>query len=144
MTSDRFHTLFGARPRNPESLLTQKDMDLAASIQAVLEEVVLRLTRSSRPTPEWRTCASRAVLRSIALPMARSAVTARFGTFGYSRPQAMPAARSARHSRPTTSTPGNRAPCRNVLDGMSGAYLGPAFSQERHRKQAAKGRRALR
>ena len=46
MTNERFHALFGAPPRDPESLLTQKDMDLAASIQTVLEEVVLRLTRS--------------------------------------------------------------------------------------------------
>src|SRR5262249_28042988 len=46
MTNERFHALFGGPPRDPESLLTQKEMDLAASIQAVLEEVVLRLTRS--------------------------------------------------------------------------------------------------
>src|ERR1700740_693256 len=46
MTNERFHALFGAPPRDPESLLTQKHMDLSASIQAVLEEVVLRLTRS--------------------------------------------------------------------------------------------------
>ena len=46
MTNERFHTLFGAPPRDPESLLTQNHMDLAASIQAVLEEVVLRITRS--------------------------------------------------------------------------------------------------
>jgi carbamoyltransferase len=46
MTNERFHALFGGPPRGPESLLTQKEMDLAASIQAVLEEVVLRLTRS--------------------------------------------------------------------------------------------------
>src|SRR5262249_40088371 len=45
MTNERFHALFGAPPRNPESLVTQKDMDLAASIQTVLEDVVLRLTR---------------------------------------------------------------------------------------------------
>jgi carbamoyltransferase len=40
-----FNSLFGAPPRDPASLLTSKDMDLAASIQAVTEEVVLRLTR---------------------------------------------------------------------------------------------------
>jgi carbamoyltransferase len=41
MTSDKFHDLFGGAPRQPESLITQKEMDLAASIQVVCEEVVL-------------------------------------------------------------------------------------------------------
>ncbi len=42
MTSDRFHRLFGRRPRHPESPIEQLDMDLAASVQAVTEEVVLK------------------------------------------------------------------------------------------------------
>ena len=46
MTNERFDALFGAPPRQPEKWLTQREMDLAASIQAVTEEVVLRLTRS--------------------------------------------------------------------------------------------------
>ena len=46
MTNDRFDALFGGPPRDPSSLITQRAMDLAASIQAVLEEAVLRLTRS--------------------------------------------------------------------------------------------------
>jgi len=46
MTSQRFHDLFGGQPRSPESPLSQRDMDLCASIQAVTEEVMLRLTRS--------------------------------------------------------------------------------------------------
>jgi carbamoyltransferase len=45
MTSEKFHALFGGPPRNPESLIEQKEMDLAASIQAVCEEVVLRAGR---------------------------------------------------------------------------------------------------
>ncbi len=45
MTSDKFHRLFGGSPRKPESQITQKDMDLAASIQVVCEEVVLRAAR---------------------------------------------------------------------------------------------------
>jgi carbamoyltransferase len=43
MTSRAFHRLFGAPPRRPESTLEQRHMDLAASVQAVTEEVVLRL-----------------------------------------------------------------------------------------------------
>src|SRR2546423_12128545 len=46
MTSDKFHDLFGGPPRKPDEPLTQRHMDLAASVQKVLEEVVLRLTRS--------------------------------------------------------------------------------------------------
>ncbi len=46
MTNERFDELFGGPPRQPEARLTQCHMDLAASIQTVHEEVVLRLTRS--------------------------------------------------------------------------------------------------
>jgi carbamoyltransferase len=42
MTSEKFHELFGGPPRASESFITQKEMDLGASIQAVCEEVVLR------------------------------------------------------------------------------------------------------
>jgi carbamoyltransferase len=45
MTGRRFHRLFGAPPRRPETKITQRDMDLAASIQAVTEEVMLRMAR---------------------------------------------------------------------------------------------------
>ncbi len=45
MTSGHFHDLFGGPPRKPESELTQRDMDLAASVQAVAEEVILRTGR---------------------------------------------------------------------------------------------------
>ncbi|MBT5308559.1 MAG: hypothetical protein HOL37_04410, partial [Rhodospirillaceae bacterium] len=46
MTNSRFDDLFGGPPRGADELLTQHHMDLAASVQAVTEEVVLRLTRS--------------------------------------------------------------------------------------------------
>jgi carbamoyltransferase len=45
MTSQKFDRLFGGPPRKPESCLTQREMDLAASIQAVTEEVMLRTAR---------------------------------------------------------------------------------------------------
>ncbi|HEQ98063.1 MAG TPA: hypothetical protein ENO22_01835 [candidate division Zixibacteria bacterium] len=45
MTSRRFHKLFGGPPRKPESKLSQRDMDLARSIQEVTEEVMLRMAR---------------------------------------------------------------------------------------------------
>jgi carbamoyltransferase len=45
MTSEKFDRLFGGPPRKPESPLTQREMDLAASVQAVTEEVMLRSAR---------------------------------------------------------------------------------------------------
>src|SRR5262245_53509737 len=45
MTSEKFHRLFGGPPRKPESMLTQRHMDLAASIQLVCEEVMLKCAR---------------------------------------------------------------------------------------------------
>ena len=45
MTSRRFARLFGGPPRNPESPLTEREMDLAASIQHVTEEIILRAVR---------------------------------------------------------------------------------------------------
>ncbi len=45
MTSERFHRLFGGPPRQPESRVTQREMDLAASIQSVTEEIMLRMAR---------------------------------------------------------------------------------------------------
>src|SRR5262245_20685071 len=45
MTNARFHRLFGGPPRRPEAVLEQRHMDLAASIQAVTEEAMLRIGR---------------------------------------------------------------------------------------------------
>lgn len=45
MTSGKFHRLFGGPPRKPESQITQREMDLAASVQAVTEEIMLRCAR---------------------------------------------------------------------------------------------------
>ena len=61
MTSEKFHRLFGGPPRNPESFITQREMDLAASVQAVCEEVMLKcarhvhkLTKIEKPRHGWR------------------------------------------------------------------------------------------
>jgi carbamoyltransferase len=48
MTNERFARLFGGQPRQPESALTQRDMDIAASIQAVTEEAMLRICMTAR------------------------------------------------------------------------------------------------
>ena len=43
MTNERFHRLFGSLPRKPESKITQKEMDIASSIQVVLNKIILRM-----------------------------------------------------------------------------------------------------
>jgi len=48
MTNDKFASLFGGPPRDSESVLTQREMDLAASIQVVTEEVVIKLAKDIR------------------------------------------------------------------------------------------------
>ena len=47
MTNDKFAQLFGGPPRAPESKITQREMDLAASVQVVTEEVMLRIARTA-------------------------------------------------------------------------------------------------
>ncbi len=46
MTNNKFNNLFGGPPRKPESKLTQKEMDLAASIQKITEEIVIKLAKN--------------------------------------------------------------------------------------------------
>ena len=46
MTNSKFHRLFGCKPRPPETALTQKHMDLAASIQNVTEEIILKIAKN--------------------------------------------------------------------------------------------------
>ena len=48
MTSQKFHKLFGSLPRNAEDEITQFHMDLASSIQAVTEEIVIKIASSLR------------------------------------------------------------------------------------------------
>ena len=57
MTNKKFDSLFGGPPRNPETNLSQKEMDLAASIQKVMEEIVIKLARDiKKETGEKNLC----------------------------------------------------------------------------------------
>ncbi len=57
MTTKHFHKLFGGPPRQPEAEITQREMDLAASVQKVTEDIVLKLARSiRRQTGEKNLC----------------------------------------------------------------------------------------
>ena len=57
MTNNKFNKLFGGPPRLPETKLTQRDMDLAASIQKVTEDIILRIAKNiAKETGERNLC----------------------------------------------------------------------------------------
>ena len=128
MTNRRFARMFGGPPRSPESALEQRHMDLAASIQLVTEEVVLRLARSLyRETGQKNLC----LAGGVALNCVANGKLQRAGIFEriWIQPAAgdaggaLGAALYAHHcylDRP-------RRP--NAADSMRGAYLGPEFEQ---------------
>jgi carbamoyltransferase len=130
MTNDKFDRLFGGPPRKPEQLLTQRDMDLAASIQAVTEEVVLRLTRSIAAETK---CDQLCLAGGVALNCVANGKVLRDGKFKriWIQPAAgdaggaLGAALAAYHIHKG----GARHP-NNSIDGMTGAYLGPGFNNE--------------
>ncbi len=130
MTNRRFDRLFGGPPRAPESALTQREMDLAASVQAVTEEVVLKLARSiARDTGQRRLCLAGGVaLNCVANGrLQREAVFEELwiqpaaGDAGGAIGAALAAFHIARGAA-RTITPGS--------DAMQGSFLGPAYSQQ--------------
>lgn len=128
MTNERFDKLFGGPPRRPSDPLTQRHMDLAASLQAVTEEAVLRLTRSiASETGEENLC----LAGGVALNCVANGKVLRDRSFKHIWVQpasgdaggALGSALAAYHlflNQPRRVHPG---------DAMAGAYLGPAFSQ---------------
>ena len=57
MTNNKFNKLFGGPPRLPETKLTQRDMDIAASIQKVTEDIILRIAKNiAKETGERNLC----------------------------------------------------------------------------------------
>jgi carbamoyltransferase len=128
MTNDRFAELFGQPVRAPDQLLTPFHMDVAASIQAVLEEAVLRLTRNLAS----RTGARNLCLAGgVALNCVANGKVLRDGKFEkiWVQPAsgdaggAVGAALAAFHQ----FKGGHREAV--AADGMSGAFLGPEFAQ---------------
>jgi carbamoyltransferase len=126
MTSEKFHDLFGLPPRPPEQLLTQAHMDLAASIQRVTEDVVLKLTRSLADETSARALC---LAGGVALNCVANGKVLRDGRF--SRMWIQPAAGDAGGAigaALSTHYGFLKNPRTAGLDGMRGAYLGPEFS----------------
>lgn len=128
MTNEKFHALFGGPPRPPEEWITQRDMDLSASIQAVTEEVVLRLTRSlARDTGATNLC----LAGGVALNCVANGKVLRDGKFKrlWIQPAAgdaggaVGAALCAYHLFKGQS----RQP--EPADAMRGSFLGPSYSR---------------
>ena len=127
MTNGKFDALFGGPPRKPDQLLTQRHMDLAASIQAVTEEVVLRLTRSLREETGIRNLC---LAGGVALNCVANGKILRDGHFDqiYIQPAAgdaggaLGAALVGYHMQMGQTRQVNG-------DAMRGSYLGPVYSQ---------------
>ncbi|MGB0721993.1 MAG: carbamoyltransferase [Gammaproteobacteria bacterium] len=127
MTNDRFAKLFGGAARTPETPISQREMDIAASIQVVTEEVVMRLARTvQKETGLDNLC----LAGGVALNCVSNGELLRKGPFKniWVQPAAgdaggaLGAAQVAWHlydEKPRTANP---------LDSMAGAYLGPKFS----------------
>jgi carbamoyltransferase len=143
MTNRRFDALFGGPPRREGEPLEQRHMDLAASVQAVTEEVVLRLTRSL--AAEFG-LPNLCLAGGVALNCVANGKVVRDGAFEnvWVQPAAGDAggalgaaliATHLHHGRPREAPVGKR-------DAMGGSYLGPAFDDaEIARRLTAAGAR---
>jgi len=130
MTGNKFDTLFGGPPRKPETNLSQREMDLARSIQEVTEEVMLRLSR----TLHLETGAENLCLAGgVALNCVGNGRILREGPF--KRLWIQPAAGDAGGAIGAALTAWYQFDERSRVvngggDRMKGSYLGPSFSNE--------------
>jgi carbamoyltransferase len=142
MTNEKFGELFGGKARKPEELLTQHHMDLAASVQAVTEEIVIRLARSVRKeTGAKNIC----LAGGVALNCVANGKLLRENLFDgiWVQPAAgdaggaVGAAYAAYHGYL-----GQGRKLNGHLDGMAGSYLGPEYTDDEIEKRlvAAGGR----
>jgi carbamoyltransferase len=128
MTNGAFDTLFGGPPRKPESDVTQREMDLAASIQKVTEEVMLRMaTHVHKETGMDNLC----LAGGVALNCVGNGRLLREGPF--KRLWIQPAAGDAGGAVGVALTIwhkvlGKERQVDSTRDAMKGSYLGPAFS----------------
>jgi carbamoyltransferase len=132
MTDARFDALFGGPPRTPDQRLDQRHMDLAASVQAATEEVVLRLTRAAAAeTGEKNLC----LAGGVALNCVANGKILRDGKF--ERIFIQPAAGDAGGALGAafagyydSRRDGQKKSRVQEPDAMQGSYLGPAYAQD--------------
>ena len=130
MTNKKFDALFGGSPRTPEAELTQREMDLAASVQKVTEDIVIQIAKSiAQVTGERNIC----LAGGVALNCVVNGIILKEKIFDniWIQPAAgdaggaLGAALAGWHlhyNEPRKVTP--------ERDGMKGSYLGPVFSNE--------------
>ena len=130
MTNGAFDRLFAGPPRKPESPITQREMDVAASVQVVTEEIVLRMARHvQRETGLANLC----LAGGVALNCVANGRLLREGPF--ERLWIQPAAGDAGGAVGVAlaiehKVLGNARRQRAEGDGMKGSYLGPAFADD--------------
>lgn len=130
MTNQKFDDIFGGPPRKPESQLTQREMDLARSIQEVTEEVMLRLSRTlHRETGVDNLC----LAGGVALNCVGNGRILREGPFKglWIQPAAGDAGGAIGAALTTWyQYEGKPRSSDGVHDKMHGSYLGPRFTNE--------------
>ena len=130
MTNSKFHDLFGGPPRIPESNLTQKEMDIARSIQDVTEEIVFRLGKHiHKETGSKNLC----LAGGVALNCVANGKLLKQGPFENIWIQ--PAAGDAGGALGAALVGwynyfGNPRLADNINDSQKGSYLGPEFSND--------------
>src|SRR4051812_17210441 len=128
MTNERFANLFGQPVRTPDQLLTSFHMDIAASIQAVLDEAVLRMTRSlAKQTGSRNLC----LAGGVALNCVANGKVLRDGHFDniWIQPAAGDAGGAVGSALAACHIFKDQPRALGSGDGMSGAYLGPRYGQ---------------
>jgi carbamoyltransferase len=130
MTNDKFDALFGGPPRKKESTITQREMDLAASIQVVVEEVVLKLAKDVAKTTGMKNLC---LAGGVALNCVANGKLLKEKFFNrlWIQPAAGDAGGALGAALATYHIMLNQP--RKVIQGidaMKGSYLGPEFSQE--------------
>jgi carbamoyltransferase len=130
MTSERFHDLFGLSPRRPRDPLTQRHQDLAASVQSVTEEIMLRMSRKVRSeTGLDHLCLG----GGVALNCVANGRVLREA--GFRDIWIQPAAGDAGGALGAALAVyhrmlGGARPVSDGKDGMEGGFLGPGYSRE--------------
>lgn len=128
MTNERFDRLFGEPPRQAEQLLDQKHMDIAASVQVVTEEIMLRLSRSLAETTGSKNLC---MAGGVALNCVGNGKIKRDGRFEniWVQPAAGDAGGAVGAALSAYYMYADKPRHANGHDAMKGAYLGPSYDQ---------------